>query len=465
MLVYKFGGATTRSVRGLEQLAGIVARTFETESRRRKDAGLVIVVSAIGHTTRRLREIAEYAENGKAIEAGDTLERIIERHEQLADNAGLTPEAYANAITEFRRIAGEIAKLTEGVTITRELSPRTLDAFLAAGEQFSSQLIYGLLRTYDLPVELVDARRFVTTSGEFTNAKPNIEETTKRANAVVRPLLADGNIVLTQGFIGATVTGETTTMGTESSDLTATLTGVVLGAREVVIWKSVPGIFTADPELVPNAKPIRTLSFEEADEMGRRGMRALYQQVAAPLISTSSDAIIRVTMPDKKVLSGTSITLLHGHIRAPKPVALSIEQNIATLYVRSEDAANHKQSESFLAKGDGIPSFALRRAFYYWASDAEITICYPRNEKRPLIRALKEAGYAVQEERPHDAISLLVRTRDAQQNLAAIRERLLRALRRYPVRAVFPVESSFIILIDEDRSLEALKHLHREFFE
>ena len=107
MLVYKFGGATTRSVRGLEQLAAIVARTFETESRRRKDAGLVIVVSAIGHTTRRLREIAEYAENGKAIEAGDTLERIIERHEQLADNAGLTPEAYANAITEFRRIAGE----------------------------------------------------------------------------------------------------------------------------------------------------------------------------------------------------------------------------------------------------------------------------------------------------------------------------------------------------------------------
>jgi len=464
MLVYKFGGATTRSVRGLEQLARIVERSFETESRRRKDAGLVIVVSAIGHTTRRLREIAEYAENGKAIEAADTLERIIERHEQLADNAGLTPEAYANAVTEFRRIAGDIAKLTEGVTITRELSPRTLDGFLSAGEQFSSQLIYGLLRTYDLPVEFVDARKFIVTSGDFTRATPNIAETTKRANTVIRPLLEAGNIVLTQGFIGATVTGETTTMGTESSDLTATLAGVVLGAREVVIWKSVPGIFTADPELVPNAKPIRTLSFEEADEMGRRGMRALYQQVAAPLISTSSDAIIRVTAPDPKPLRGTAITLAHGHVRAPKPVALSIEQNIATLYVRSEDAS-HKRSESFLAKGDGIPSFALRRAFYYWASDAEITICYPRNEKRQLIRALKEAGYQVQEERPHNAISLLVRTRDAQQNLTAIRERLLRALRRYPIRAVFPVESSFIILIDEDRSLEALKHLHREFFE
>lgn len=466
MLVYKFGGQTTRSVRGLEQLGRIVERAYASESRRRKSGGLLIVVSAIGHTTRRLREIAEHAEDGKALEAGDTLERIVERHEQLADSAGLTPEAYTSAVSEFRRIASGIAKLVEGVTITRELSPRTLDAFLSAGEQFSSQLIYGLLRTYELPVELVDARRFVVTSPDFTRATPSLVETTRKAEEIVKPVLASGSIVLTQGFIGATAAGETTTMGTESSDLTATLAGVALGAREVVIWKSVPGIFTADPELVPNAKPIRSLSFEEADEMGRRGVRALFQRVAEPLIASSSKATIRVTSPQsKKELRGTIVMLSHGDVRSPKPIALSLEENIATLYVRTNEGVEAKHSESFLASGDGIPAFALRRAFYYWASDAEITICYPRNEKRHLIRSLKEAGYHVEEERPHNAISLLVRSRGASQNLSAIRERLLRSLRRYPVRAVFPVESSFIILIDEDRSTEALRHLHREFFE
>jgi len=78
---------------------------------------------------------------------------------------------------------------------------------------------------------------------------------------------------------------------------------------------------------------------------------------------------------------------------------------------------------------------------------------------------LKDAGFDIQEERPLAALSLLVRTRDATQSLSAIRERLLRSLRRFPLRAVLPVESSLVVLVDEDRSVEALRKLHREFFE
>lgn len=481
MLVYKFGGATTRTVRGLDRMADLIETAHADELRKLKRKrssggiapGVVVIVSAIGHTTRRLRSIAEDAEAGKSLFAVHTLERIVERHTQLAASLDLSARIYERTINKFHAIAKEVASLVEGVTITRELSPRTLDQFLAKGEQFATYLISAALQDKGLKVEVCDARKMVITNANFTSAIPDMQSIAEKIPATILPILAEGKVILTQGFIGGTLEGETTTMGSESSDLSATLIGKALRAKEVVIWKSVPGIFTADPELVPKAKPIHHLSFEEADEIGRRGVRALFQNVARPLLEPTADdqTDLRVTAPAIKPLRGTTISRTTGNpVRSPKPIALALEQNIATIYVRKAQNLRpkrkaDKQKEWLHKQSEGIPAFALNRAFYYWASDSEITICFRRDERRPLFRALKDAGYEITEERPLAALSLLVRTRDAAQNLSAIRERLLRSLRRFPVRALLPVESSLVVLIDEQVSVDALKQLHREFFE
>lgn len=481
MVVYKFGGATTRTVRGLDRMTGLILSAHADELRKLKRKrssggiapGVVVVVSAIGHTTRRLRSIAEDAEAGRSLFAGTTLERVVERHTQLAASLDLSARVYERTINKFHTIAKEVASLVEGVTITRELSPRTLDQFLAKGEQFATYLIFAALQDKGLKVEVCDARKMVITNANFTSAIPDMQAITEKIPQTILPILAEGKVILTQGFIGGTVEGETTTMGSESSDLSATLIGKALCAKEVVIWKSVPGIFTADPELVPKAKPIRHLSFEEADEIGRRGVRALFQNVAHPLLDHTLDdhTDLRVTAPAIKPLRGTTISRTTGNpVRSPKPIALALEQNIATIYVRKAQNLRpkrkaDKQKEWLHKQSEGIPAFALNRAFYYWASDSEITICFRRDERRQLFRALKDAGYEITEERPLAALSLLVRTRDAAQNLSAIRERLLRSLRRFPVRALLPVESSLVVLIDEQVSVDALKQLHREFFE
>lgn len=481
MLVYKFGGATTRTARGLQRMCDLIGKAHADELRKLKRKrttggvvpGVVVVISAIGHTTRRLRSIAEDAEAGKGLFAGGTLERIIERHTQLAASLDLSDKLYGRTINKFHLVAKEVASLVEGVTITRELSPRTLDQFLAKGEQFATYLISAALRQYGIPHEVCDARKVVITNTNFTAAIPDTLAIAEKAEEKLLPLLLEGKVILTQGFIGGTREGETTTMGSESSDLSATLLGKALHAKEIVIWKSVPGIFTADPELVREAKPIRHLSFEEADEIGRRGVRALFHDVARPLLEQSADehTTLRITAPAPKPLRGTTISRTTGNpVRSPKPIALALEQNIATIYVRKSQNLRSKrkadkQKEWLHKKTEGIPSFALNRAFYYWASDTEITICFRRDERRPLFRALKDAGYEIQEERPLAALSLLVRTRDAAQNLSAIRERLLRSLRRFPLRALLPVESSLVVLIDENTSIDALKRLHKEFFE
>ena len=495
MLVYKFGGATTRTVRGLDRMCELIRIAHADELRKLKRKrtsggiapGVVVVISAIGHTTRRLRSIAEDAEAGKSLFAGGTLERIIEQHTQLAGSLDLSARVYERTINKFHAIAKEVASLVEGVTITRELSPRTLDQFMAKGEQFATVLISALLKENDIPVEVCDARKIVITNANFNSAIPDSHAIAQSVEEKLLPILLSGKVILTQGFIGGTREGETTTMGSESSDLSATLIGKALHAKEIVIWKSVPGIFTADPELVPKAKPIHHLSFEEADEIGRRGVRALFQNVARPLLEQSLDehTTLRITAPAAKPLRGTTISRTTGNpVRSPKPIALALEQNIATIYVRKSQNGKSKrkvvdgrlsivdsQSKVFdyrLSTIDNrlsIPSFALNRAFYYWASDTEITICFRRDERRAIFRALKDAGYEIQEERPLAALSLLIRTRDAAQNLSAIRERLLRSLRRFPLRALLPVESSLVVLIDENTSVDALKQLHREFFE
>jgi len=383
MIVYKFGGATTRTGRGLGAMRELVGKAHTEELRKLKRKrspgglmpGLVVVISAIGHTTRRLRSIAEDAESGKSLFAGGTLERIIEQHIQLTESLDLSEKIYNRTVNKFHAIAKEIASLVEGVTITRELSPRTLDQFLAKGEQFATALIAASLEAYGLPVEVCDARKVIITSAHFTAAIPDIMAIKEKAEEIVTPVLGKGNIILTQGFIGGTPEGDTTTMGSESSDLTATLLGKALRAKEVVIWKSVPGIFTADPELVPKAKPIRHLSFEEADEIGRRGVRALFQNVAQPLMNGSLDehTALRVTAIAAKPLRGTTISRTKGNpVHSPKPVALALEENIATVYVRKSQKIkrkNGKEKERLSKQSGGIPSFALTRAFYYWASD------------------------------------------------------------------------------------------------
>jgi aspartate kinase len=481
MLVYKFGGATTRTVRGLERMRDLIAKAHADELRKLKRKrtsggavpGVVVVISAIGHTTRRLRSIAEDAESGRSLFAGGTLERIMDQHTQLAVSLDFPAKVYERTIGKFHAIAKEVASLVEGVTITRELSPRTLDQFLAKGEQFATVLIAALLQESGIPVEVFDARKVVVTNANFNAAIPDSGAIAEKADEKLLPILYEGKVILTQGFIGGTREGETTTMGSESSDLSATLIGKALHAKEIVIWKSVPGIFTADPELVPKAKPIHHLTFEEADEIGRRGVRALFQNVARPFLEQSLDehTTLRITAPATKPLRGTTISRSGGNpVRSPKPVALALEQNIATVYIRKSQNNKSKRKASGTDHPTNnpqtpIPSFALNRAFYYWASDTEITICFRRDERRPLFRALKDAGYEIQEERPLAALSLLVRTRDAAQNLSAIRERLLRSLRRFPLRALLPVESSLVVLIDENTSVDALRQLHREFFE
>jgi aspartate kinase len=455
LIVYKFGGALARSKRGLEALVQILDEAYKleaTRARRSKKSGgvthgIVLVTSAIGHTTRHLTRAAELAEEGKLREAEEVLEKSIAQHRQLAATLGIDDEAAL--IDRFESLAAEVAALLEGVAIVRELSPRTRDAMLAIGEQLANTLIEALLRDREFPVRAVDAGSVIVTDEQFGHAAPIMEEIAERAEKLILPQLRRGHIVLVPGFAGATLDGITTTMGSESSDLTATLLAAAMGAREIVIWKTLPGLYTADPEFVKTPKLIRSMSFDEAEEMGRRGARILFPSFAHPL--TETGIVLRIATP----FSHSKAHTVLGHETpasrgGTKPLALAIEQHLL-LFTFAQSSQNKKADAAKLRA----------RAVLAWESPEQSSALFRKDDRRATLREL--SGTTFEEGPALAAISLIVRKngKDDTALLAA----MARSLRPFAVHAILPTSRSIIALVADAEAIPALRKLHHDLFE
>ncbi len=465
MVVYKFGGALGRSRRGLDALVKIVreaARRETTRMHRSKRSGeihgVVLVASAIGHTTRHLARAAELAEDGRLEEAEELLGRAVAQHEQLAISLGLGED---DLFEELESILRDVASLLEGITIVREVSQRTRDAVLACGERFAIALIEALLTYHDLPVRTVDAKEVIVTDENFGYAAPITEEVSKAVHKVIVPQLKRGHIVLLQGFVGATRDGITTTMGSESSDLTATLVASVLRAEEVVIWKTLPGLYTADPELVKSPKLIKSLSFEEAEEMGRRGARVLFPAFAHPLTQDEHETIVRIATPFGKSSHHTVLQREPPRSTGTRSgLALAIEQRLIPIVVRESGrsaGAGAHQREARAQK-------ALARAAMTWRSQSETHALIRREDRRSIVRDLTAGGYSITESAPQSALSLILRKRSTEDDGSTL-SAITRSLRSFPIQAIVPAGRSLITLVNDSEGLSALRKLHHDLFE
>jgi len=476
MVVHKFGGALARSRKGLEALVRIVREVSKREAARarrsermighsRGDHGLVLVASAIGHTTRHLARAADLAQDGKLREAEESLDRIIVQHDQLA--TGLQLDREDRLVDRFEEIANDVRGLLEGIAIVRELSPRTRDAVLANGERFATALIEALLKEQDVPVRFVDARKFILTDEQYGHATPILEETVGRVHHYVTPHLHRGEVVLTQGFAGATRDGVTTTMGSESSDLTATLLGAALEADEVVIWKMVPGIFSADPEQVPKARLVRTLSFDEAEEAGRRGARVLFQHFAHPIRAREARTKLRIATPFGKI---TRQTILEREIstpaRAQKPLLAVLEQGLVPITL--DDRASMPRngaSKTMRRNAKYSTDDVLARSIVAWQGAEHRTVVVRKEERKEIAADLARAGWRVKETAAVCAISLVVRKQPDALLDATFLAQVAKSLRTFHVHALLPIGRSVIAIVDEAEGLPALRKLHHDLFE
>ncbi len=285
MKVLKFGGKSLANGKGINTVVGII------ENKVKNGEQIVVVLSARGNATDELESILEKARtNLNYQEQLETFKRY-----QRSDFVGI----------DFAKEFELLDKLFEGVSLIGDYSKRIKDQVLSQGEVLSAKLITQLLKDKNINANFTDSRSLIITDGQFGDAQP-LDKLSKE-NVIDHFKKYNGTTVnVVTGFIAANTKNETTTLGRNGSNYTASLLANYLGAEELQNFTHVDGIYTANPDLVHDAKKIEKLSFSEANELAYFGTNILHAKTIIPLIEKDIPLRILNTFDDKN--EGTLIT-------------------------------------------------------------------------------------------------------------------------------------------------------------
>ncbi|WP_454960773.1 bifunctional aspartate kinase/homoserine dehydrogenase I [Capnocytophaga leadbetteri] len=311
MKILKFGGKSLAND-GIEKVIDIIITSHKEP--------LSVVVSARGNTTDELEALLEKASKGE---------------DYTADFQHLKNEQQYDPRVSFEPEFQLLEKLLEGVSLLKDYSPKTKDLVLAQGELMSAKLVAALLKRKGLESTFVDSREIFKTDAVVGNAQiiNSVSEKLTRDRFATIP---SNHVVVVTGFIASTEKGDTTTLGRNGSNYSAALLANYLNASELQNYTHVDGIFTANPELVPEAKIIRHLSYEEANELANFGASILHAKTIIPLIEKGIPLRIKNTFN-----SDDAGTLIHQE---------SVQEGIKSISVIKDNALIVMEGRGLLGK-------------------------------------------------------------------------------------------------------------------
>jgi aspartate kinase len=302
MIVMKFGGTSVQDAEAIDRVAAIVRERLHEQP--------VVVVSALAKITDQLLAMAAAAGAGDRKKALELSQAARERHyscaTDLLGNDLLGKQAFAQIALELEADFNGLDELLRGVVAVGELTLRTTDTISGFGERVSSKIAAAAFSQRNIEAAHVDSRKCIVTDSNFGKAVPQFEETDKRLVELVKPLLDRKRVPVMGGFIASTPAGIPTTLGRGGSDFSAAIVGAGLSAERIEIWTDVDGMMTTDPNLCPDAKRIKNISFEEAAELAYFGAKVLHPATLLPAIQKNIPVLILNSRNPKN--EGTRIT-------------------------------------------------------------------------------------------------------------------------------------------------------------
>jgi aspartate kinase len=196
---------------------------------------------------------------------------------------------------EIDGLLSRYLQFCDSVRVLGEAGPRALDFTMSLGERMSVRLLATALQQIGLPAIAIDADELIVTDDRFQDAAPDMASTRRKVNEQLIPRLAEGEVPVITGFIGATPEGVTTTLGRGGSDLSAGVIASCLDTDELWIWTDVDGVMTADPRVVPSARTISALDYREVRELSYFGAKVLHPRTIQSVLNSSIPVRVKNT--------------------------------------------------------------------------------------------------------------------------------------------------------------------------
>jgi bifunctional aspartokinase / homoserine dehydrogenase 1 len=460
--VMKFGGTSVGDADCVRRAAAIVQSAAS-------QGPVVVVVSAMSGVTNRLIQTAHHAEEGDQDSFPMLVEELRAQHETALKALVSDPQRRTEIAETCRGVLDELDRLLRGTSLLRELTPRALDAISGIGERLSAPLVAGAICELGLRSVPVSATEVIVSDPHHGRAEPLMTQTWARAEVRLRPLLDQGVVPVVTGFIAATPDGVQTTLGRGGSDYSATILGAALGAQETVIWTDVDGVKTADPRLVPEARTIPEISYNEAAELAYFGAKVLHPNTLRPVTAAGVPVWIRNSFAPEK--PGTKITA-KGMPTGGGVKALTAIRDVTLVTVGGPGIVG---LTDVLARSFAATARTRANVFLVSQSSSQNDICFvisSADEKRTLA-GLREAFAPEIDEQTVDHVSanpnvaVVAVVGENMRGIPGVAGRTFGALGREGVNIIAIAQGSSeynISLVVEQNSMQrALAALHAEF--
>lgn len=320
MKVFKFGGASVNSIDRIKNLVPIMKHWSNDK--------IVVIVSAMGKTTNALEKVTEAFYAGKKEEALQLFDQVKQQH--LSTAKYLLVTHYLSCETQLKDFFTEVEWLLHDKPV-RDYD-YYYDQVVCAGELFSTSIVSAYLNEAGINNKWLDVRDIFRTDDDFRDASIDWEFTKQKVDELVVPELNKYNIVLTQGFIGATDENESTTLGREGSDYTAAVFANMLDADSQTIWKDVESVMNADPKQFTDALSIPELNYNEVIEMAYYGAQVIHPKTIKPLQNKGIPLFVKYFLDPS--LPGT---VIHNKPVHHLPPIIVLKEKQALLEMSSRD--------------------------------------------------------------------------------------------------------------------------------
>jgi aspartate kinase len=267
LFVLKIGGAVFKNKKGFDGFRKIVEETAKPA---------LVIVSAFANVTNSLLNIAVFASQGLERRSLKWSEAVFEEHRKFALSRIKNQDILDVLLDKIKEYNDSFNEIIESILLTKEYSPRIRDLVLSYGEKLAMAVIDAYLSDCNIKHTVIDAGDIIVTDDNFGEAKPLEKETGRNVNEILVPAMRRHRLVIMQGFVAKTSKGDVTTMGFESSNLTAVLMAKLMHLKKVTFWTDVCGVYNCDPAFVTKAKLIKNLIYDDAHRFGEAGLKLLY---------------------------------------------------------------------------------------------------------------------------------------------------------------------------------------------